>query len=379
MSMGKAQSKMSYTLGKAEVGQTPFLELVELSKGFGDEDIAVSDLSLTLREGELFSILGPSGCGKTTTLRMVAGLESPTQGRILLDGADITEMPPNRRPVNTVFQGYALFSHLTIAENVAFGLREKGISRSERERLVTEALTMVQLKGYEMRRTSQISGGQEQRVALARAIVNRPRVLLLDEPLGALDLKLRKAMQIELKNLQQRLGMTFIYVTHDQEEALTLSDRIAVMQEGRIRQVGTPEEIYDYPLSRYVADFIGAANCVPGAVGARDEEGYAFHIPKQQTVRALGPASLAEGTRGRLVIRPERCRLADPRGGVGLVGHIVEVLFRGLHRSYLIELPTGDWITAYVPHLPSDKKVAAIGDEVLVTWSGEDAWLVKEP
>lgn len=376
--MSKTQSDTGHTLGKAEAGQRSFLKLVKLSKVFGDDDIAVSDLSLTVREGELFSILGPSGCGKTTTLRMVAGFESPTQGNILLDGEDITERPPNRRPVNTVFQGFALFSHLTVAENVAFGLREKGISRSERERLVAEALAMVQLEGYEVRRTQQLSGGQEQRVALARAIVNRPRVLLLDEPLGALDLKLRKAMQIELKNLQQRLGMTFIYVTHDQEEALTLSDRIAVMQEGRMRQVGTPEEIYDYPSSRYVADFIGAANCVPGVVGAHDEDDYTFHIPKQPIVHALGAASLAEGTRGCLVIRPERCRLADPKGGVGLGGRIVKILFSGLHWSYLIELPTGDSITVYVPHLPSDKKDAAIGDDVLVTWSEEDAWLVKE-
>ncbi len=354
-----------------------FLELANLWKDFGEGSV-VSDVSLTLREGELFSILGPSGCGKTTTLRMIGGFEAPTRGRILLDGKDITRLPPNRRPVNTVFQSFSLFSHLSVAENVAFGLREKRIRRPERERLVAEALALVRLEGYGKRRPQQLSGGQQQRVALARAIVNRPRVLLLDEPLGALDLKLRKAMQIELKALQERLGMTFVYVTHDQEEALTMSDRITVMQEGRVRQVGTPEEIYDYPNSRYVADFVGAANCLPGLVGGRKRDGYEFRIPGQPAVRAIATASAAPGTEGCLVVRPERCRLTAPGEGVGLAGQIADILFVGPHWSYLVELPAGHSITVYVPHLPSGKKTAAVGDQVFVTWSEHDARIVGD-
>jgi spermidine/putrescine transport system ATP-binding protein len=249
------------------------VELREVSKRFGEVE-AVHQVSLQIREGEFFSLLGPSGCGKTTTLRMIAGFERPDAGEILIRGQRMNEVPPFHRPVNTVFQHYALFPHMTVFENVAFGLEMKRLPREEIRRRVAEALRLVRLTGLENRYPRQLSGGQQQRVALARALVNRPAVLLLDEPLGALDLKLRKEMQLELKNLQHQVGITFIYVTHDQEEAMTMSDRIAVMNQGRVLQVGTPVEIYERPATRFVADFIGETNFLEGRLVAF-EEGYA--------------------------------------------------------------------------------------------------------
>ncbi|MER3485129.1 MAG: spermidine/putrescine ABC transporter ATP-binding protein [Chloroflexota bacterium] len=241
----------------------PSVELRDVVKRFGDV-VAVDHVSLEVRRGEFLTLLGPSGCGKTTTLRMIGGLELPSSGQILIHGADMSRQPPYRRPVNTVFQNYALFPHLTVGQNISYGLIMAKVPRAERERRVAEALEMVRLPHVEHRRPSELSGGQQQRVALARALVNRPQVLLLDEPLGALDLKLRKAMQLELKRLNREVGATFLYVTHDQEEALTMSDRIAVMSEGRILQVGTPAEIYERPNSRFVADFIGQTNFLEG-------------------------------------------------------------------------------------------------------------------
>ena len=247
------------------------VKLESLTKRF-DDVTAVDEISVEIQAGEFFSLLGPSGCGKTTTLRMVAGFEPPTSGKILLDGVDVGSWPPNRRNVNTVFQNYALFPFLTVAENVAFGMKYRSVPKSERKDRVAEALAMVQLSGYEQRRSNQLSGGQQQRVALARALVLRPSVLLLDEPLGALDAKLRRTLQVELGALQKQVGITFLYVTHDQEEALTMSDRLAVMNRGQIVQLGSPEEVYNEPVDAYVADFLGVSNLMeaqvePGRVG----------------------------------------------------------------------------------------------------------------
>jgi spermidine/putrescine transport system ATP-binding protein len=243
----------------------PEIRLTELTKHFRDVR-AVDSVSMDIRSGEFFSMLGPSGCGKTTTLRMIGGFELPTTGRVELRGRDVTMDPPDKRPVNMVFQNYALFPHLDVAENIAFGLRRKSVDRAQIKQRVGDALDLVHLTGYDRRKPNQLSGGQQQRVALARALVNRPNVLLLDEPLGALDLKLRKALQIELKRVQTEVGITFVYVTHDQEEALTMSDRIAVMQAGKVEQLGTPEELYDRPATPFVADFIGTTNLLHGVV-----------------------------------------------------------------------------------------------------------------
>ena len=248
-----------------DVERTVAVELSAVTKRFG-EFVAVGDLTLDIYEGEFFSLLGPSGCGKTTTLRMIAGFEEPTEGGISVDGDPMRGVPPYRRPVNTVFQSYAIFPHLNVFDNVAFGLRRSGVKGEELHKRVTEACEMVQLSGFEKRKPNMLSGGQQQRVALARALVNHPKVLLLDEPLGALDLKLRKEMQLYLKNLQHEVGITFIYVTHDQEEALTMSDRIAVMNEGRVQQVADPPTLYEHPKNRFVADFIGQTNVFSGTV-----------------------------------------------------------------------------------------------------------------
>ena len=248
---------------------SPEIRLTELTKHFR-EVRAVDRVSIDIQPGEFFSMLGPSGCGKTTTLRMIGGFELPTSGRIELRGRDVTTDPPDKRPVNMVFQNYALFPHLDVADNIAFGLRRKGVDKAQTKRRVGEALELVHLAGYDRRKPNQLSGGQQQRVALARALVNRPNVLLLDEPLGALDLKLRKALQIELKRVQIEVGITFVYVTHDQEEALTMSDRIAVMHRGKVEQLGTPEELYERPRTRFVADFIGTSNLLAGSVEVVD-------------------------------------------------------------------------------------------------------------
>ncbi|MBS3941464.1 MAG: ABC transporter ATP-binding protein [Actinobacteria bacterium] len=267
---------------------------------------AVDAIDLEIADGEFFSLLGPSGCGKTTTLRMIAGFEYPTAGSIRIFGEEVGLEPPNKRPVNTVFQSYALFPHMTVADNIAFGLQMQGVDRAETTRRVAEVIDLVQLQGREARRPKQLSGGQQQRVALARALVNHPKVLLLDEPLGALDLKLRQTMQVELKQLQERVGITFVYVTHDQEEALTMSDRIAVMDGGRLLQVGTPQAIYDRPRTRFVADFIGDTNLLTGTVvdasTARLGDGSPIRIETDR----------AEGSTVTVAIRPEQLGLRDP-------------------------------------------------------------------
>lgn len=280
--------------------------LSNVTKRFGEDIVAVDDIDLEIGDGEFFSLLGPSGCGKTTTLRMIAGLEFPTEGSVQIFGEEMGIRPPNKRPVNTVFQSYALFPHMTVFNNVAFGLRMSGAEGTEVDRRVHEAIELVQLSGMAKRNPRQLSGGQQQRVALARALVNRPKVLLLDEPLGALDLKLRQAMQLELKDIQQEVGITFIYVTHDQQEALTMSDRLGVMKSGQLLQVGGPEEIYESPANRFVADFIGETNFIEGEVAAPGE----VRLSNGAMVKARthsGPGSSVT-----LTLRPEKLNINSP-------------------------------------------------------------------
>lgn len=287
------------------------IELRDVVKKFGEVH-AVDHVSLQIRDGEFFSMLGPSGCGKTTTLRMIAGFEYPTSGQIVIHGREMATTPPHQRPVNTVFQSYALFPHMTVAQNVAFGLEMKRVPKAEIGPRVTEALEQVRLTGFEERRPRQMSGGQQQRVALARALINQPEVLLLDEPLGALDQKLRKELQFELKSLQRRVGITFIFVTHDQEEALTMSDRIAVMNLGKVLQCGTPTEIYERPTCKFVADFIGETNFIDGTVVENGGNYATIKTAEGLTLRGVTPRPVKMGESATLSIRPEKVRIVPP-------------------------------------------------------------------
>jgi spermidine/putrescine transport system ATP-binding protein len=319
------------------------VRLVGLVKRFGEVQ-AVDGIDLDIPGGEFFSLLGPSGCGKTTTLRLIAGFERPTEGHILLDGVDMAQTPPHRRKVNTVFQSYALFPHLNVFDNVSFGLRFKDVSKQQVRTMVGEVLGRVRLEGMEKRRPSQLSGGQQQRVALARALILNPAVLLLDEPLGALDAKLRKALQIELKGLQEQIGITFLYVTHDQEEALTMSDRMAVMSNGHIEQVGTPSEVYDEPANAYVADFLGVSNLMAAqADGSNDGScrvrlGDFSLLASKGDLGATGPV--------RLVIRPERIEL-EPHGTAGenrVPGMVERVVYVGATTQVIVRLAPGETV-----------------------------------
>lgn len=299
------------------------IELKSIKKEFEDGFVAVEDFNLEIKRGEFVTFLGPSGCGKTTTLRMIAGFELPSEGQILLNGEDISKLPPNERPINTVFQRYALFPHLNIYDNVAFGLKLKKLPKAEIVRRVQRGLEMVDLAGFESRRVTTLSGGQQQRIAIARALVNEPDILLLDEPLGALDLKMRQEMQLELKAMHERLGITFIYVTHDQEEALTMSDKIVVMSEGRIQQVGTPVEIYNEPNNAFVADFIGESNIYNGLMTGKLK------------VKFCGAEfecldDIAEGSTVDVVVRPEDVILTTPDAG-RITGTVASVIFKGMH------------------------------------------------
>jgi len=302
----------------------PSVEIRGVTKRF-DDLVAVDDLSLDLSSGEFFTLLGPSGCGKTTTLRMIAGFERPSEGKIRIEGADVAQLPPHRRPTNTVFQSYALFPHLSVEDNVAFGLKRKRAPKGEIGERVARELERVGLSAEAKRRPAQLSGGMQQRVALARALVNLPKVLLLDEPLGALDLKLRKGLQVELKRIQREVGITFVYVTHDQEEALTMSDRVAVMNRGRVEQVGTPEEVYDRPATTFVAGFIGVSNLMPAVVIGAGEVQLDQGPAAQAETEGLGP-----GERCHAVVRPEKLRIdalhdgGASSEGVPLVEGVVE-------------------------------------------------------
>jgi spermidine/putrescine transport system ATP-binding protein len=312
--------------------------LDNVSKYFGHVR-AVDRVSLSISDGEFFSLLGPSGCGKTTTLRMIAGFEIPTAGTISIQGRIMGDTPPYRRPVNTVFQNYALFPHMTVARNIAFGLEMQKVDPDAIKRRVREALELVLLPDMGERKPDQLSGGQRQRIALARALVNRPQVLLLDEPLGALDLKLRKAMQLELKALQNQVGITFIYVTHDQEEALTMSDRIAVMDQGSVLQVGSPEEIYDHPSSRFVADFIGETNFLEGEVVGRNPEEAVIMVDGELPVRVPVERSVGAGDAVTIAIRPEKITLhAQAPHDRSLAGSVEGIVYTGNDTRYLIRL-----------------------------------------
>jgi spermidine/putrescine transport system ATP-binding protein len=330
------------------------VQLVDLVKRFGEIE-ALRGISLDIPPGEFFSLLGPSGCGKTTTLRMIAGFERPTSGEILMDGRDMSTTPPHKRNVNTVFQSYALFPHLRVAENVAFGLRFKKVSKSTTLDRVKKALSLVQLDGFEDRRPNQLSGGQQQRVALARALVLDPSVLLLDEPLGALDAKLRKSLQIELKALQERVGITFVYVTHDQEEALTMSDRLAVMSEGRIEQVGEPKQVYEEPQTTYVADFLGVSNLMEAEVAGSDTDGRSrLKLGDFELVAERGDW-MAQGN-VKVVIRPERV-LVEAQGSQGenrLPGMVERVVYVGPSIQLLIRLATGQQLQSTFPNRGDD-------------------------
>jgi spermidine/putrescine transport system ATP-binding protein len=313
-----------------------------LRKSF-DSVAAVDGVSLEIGSGEFFSLLGPSGCGKTTTLRMIAGFERPDDGRVVIGDADVTETPPHKRPVNTVFQSYALFPHLTVEQNVGFGLRFTKVDRAEGRRRVSEVLELVRLGGFERRRPHQLSGGQQQRVALARALVLSPTVLLLDEPLGALDAKLRRELQIELKAIQREIGITFVYVTHDQEEALTMSDRLAVMAAGQVEQLGTPREVYEHPETAFVADFIGVSNLMR----ARTDGGETVHVG-EVSLRVAGAGAPAGVV--RLTIRPERVRIEPPgTSGENRVAATIErFVYLGSTTQVYVTLPGGDRVQALV-------------------------------
>jgi spermidine/putrescine transport system ATP-binding protein len=351
------------------------VELVDVTKRFG-EVIAVNDVSLMIEDGEFFSLLGPSGCGKTTTLRMIAGLETVTEGEILLHGKTMKEMPAFRRPVNTVFQNYALFPHLSVERNVAFGLEMKKVPKEQIKPRVAEALEMVRMPDMAKRRPKQLSGGQQQRIALARALVNRPQVLLLDEPLGALDLKLRKDMQLELKQLQEQVGITFIYVTHDQEEALTMSDRIAVMDAGKVLQLGSPEEIYERPNTRFVADFIGETNILEGTAEAINGESIDVSLEGQATVKAHCNVPVKLGQAVGVIIRPEQFSLGE---NSMLKGRVEEMIYIGTDTRYIIRLTDKTSVTVREQNLDRSRaRLYQKGDEVGLKWNPAQALVLTE-
>lgn len=306
------------------------IELRHISKVYSDNGFkAVDDFNLEVKRGEFVTFLGPSGCGKTTTLRMIAGFEMPTSGEILLNGEDISQLPANKRPINTVFQRYALFPHMNIYDNIAFGLKLKKLPKEEIRKKVKRVLDIVDLEGFENRKISTLSGGQQQRIAIARALVNEPEILMLDEPLGALDLKMRQEMQIELKHMHDELGITFIYVTHDQEEALTISDKIVVLSEGRIQQIGTPEDIYNEPQNAFVADFIGESNIFKGIMTGHMKVRFCGG-------EFIGMDDVAEGTLVDVVVRPEDVIITKPEDGV-VEGEVVSVIFKGMHYEVTVE------------------------------------------
>jgi len=354
------------------------LRLVGLRKAFGSA-VAVDDLSLTVPAGSFFALLGPSGCGKTTTLRMVAGLETPTAGQVLLGDEDITARRPYERPVNTVFQSYALFPHLSVEENVAFGLRRRG--RKNVQGVVAEMLAMVELAGFGRRRPGQLSGGQQQRVAVARALINEPEVLLLDEPLGALDLKLRRQMQLELKRIQTEVGSTFVHVTHDQEEAMTMADTIAVMNSGLVEQLGSPRELYERPATRYVANFLGQSNCLDGSVvGIQGDE----TLVEVHGVRLLVPGRLGSpGAAASFGVRPEKALAlpwdpALPADAAGrdaalrnaVPGTVTDVSFTGLSTQYVVRTAWGQELGVFTQNAGGEAPLQR-GDAVVVAWRPE--------
>jgi spermidine/putrescine transport system ATP-binding protein len=360
------------------------VELEDVVKRFdtpeGGELEAVSHVTMQIKDGEFFSLLGPSGCGKTTSLRMIAGFELPTSGSIRIHGREMGQVPAFQRPVNTVFQQYALFPHMNVEENVGFGLEMKRVPKAERSRRVSEALELVRLMGMEMRKPKQLSGGQQQRVALARALINKPEVLLLDEPLGALDLKLRKEMQLELKTLQREVGITFIYVTHDQEEALTMSDRIAVMNKGVVLHLGAPEEIYERPANRFVADFIGETNFIDGTVAAQVGNVVTMDVPGTGQLRIDSSRSFTPGMAVSVTVRPEKLRLnAALEAGNSLRGLLENTIYIGTDTHYAVRFPGGQQARVREQNVTHDRRtLAKLGDQVTVSFNMDDARLLTE-
>ncbi len=363
----KTKHRQTSPPGSPEAGRGVAVRLTGVTKNFG-EFVAVDDLSLDIHEGEFFSLLGPSGCGKTTTLRMIAGFEDPTRGEISVAGEQVQGVPPYRRPVNTVFQSYAIFPHLNVFDNVAFGLRRAGVKGDELRKRVTEACAMVQLEGFEKRKPNMLSGGQQQRVALARALINRPKVLLLDEPLGALDLKLRKELQLELRTLQEEVGITFVYVTHDQEEALTMSDRIAVMDAGKVQQVADPATLYELPRNRFVADFIGQTNVLSGTVESVDGERVTLRTPSGMKVEAIAQEETIVEVDSEVyaAVRPEKLRFGDVGDNVCVV-EVRQVVYLGSSTQYIAYLPDGDKLVLYQQNFHGAAG-PEVGDEVSVAW-----------
>jgi spermidine/putrescine transport system ATP-binding protein len=350
------------------------VRLSGVEKRFGDL-VAVRAIDLDIAAGEFFSVIGPSGCGKTTTLRMIAGFERPTQGTIEIAGREVSGLPPYRRPVNTVFQSYALFPHLDVLENVAFGLREAHVPRADLRRRVAAAISLAQLEGREQAKPNQLSGGQQQRVALARALVNRPEVLLLDEPLGSLDLKLRKEMQAQLKDMQREVGITFVYVTHDQEEAFSMSDRVAVMNRGQLEQVGRPEDVYRRPRTAFVASFVGLANRLTGRIAsAAPGERYAVDLDHLGRRLAHGPVGLAAGASVLVVVRPEDLRLTPAAGlqAGQAAATVVDVAFLGAHRTVRLDAGALGQLVA----IGQGQATVAPDDKVTLSWADDDTWVV---
>ena len=361
----------------------PTVRLEQVTKRF-DDFAAVRDVELEIGQGEFFTLLGPSGCGKTTTLRMIAGFEQPTVGRVQIEGADVAGLPPHKRPTNTVFQSYALFPHMTVAENIGYGLKRKRVDRSEIESRVAAELERVGLAERENQRPAQLSGGMQQRVALARALVNLPKVLLLDEPLGALDLKLRKGLQLELKRIQRDVGITFVYVTHDQEEALTMSDRIAVMNQGRVEQCDTPEEIYERPATTFVAGFIGVSNLMPGEVVRSNGAGSRVRLDAGVEIEAPTDG-IASGERCHAVVRPEKLRL-DPReasapsGWPSVDGMVESSVYLGTATQIVVKLAGDVPMTVLVPNADESERgrLPGGGASVRLSWAPEHIHVVRE-
>jgi spermidine/putrescine transport system ATP-binding protein len=364
----------------SEESTTPSVELEGVTKQFADV-VAVDDIDLEIGQGEFFTLLGPSGCGKTTTLRVIAGFELPTEGRVLIDGSDVATLPAYKRPTNTVFQSYALFPHLSVEENVGFGLRRKKVAKEEIATRVASELERVGLAREARRRPNQLSGGQQQRVALARALVNLPKVLLLDEPLGALDLKLRKGLQVELKKIQREVGISFVYVTHDQEEALTMSDRIAVMNRGRVEQIGGPEEIYERPDTTFVAGFIGVSNLMPATASSPNEVRL-----EQGPVVPADASSFESGERCFAVVRPEKLEISSTNGagpasdGPGVEGIVESSLYLGTSTQIAVDLGDEVRMTVLVPNASEAERqrLPGAGARVRLMWEPEHMHLVRE-
>jgi spermidine/putrescine transport system ATP-binding protein len=377
---GETSGGRSAAQDAADGSTVAAIDLIGVAKEFTARHTsvaAVRELDLEIRRGEFFSLLGPSGCGKTTTLRMIAGFEEPTSGRVVLYGKDVTGVPPYRRDVNMVFQSYALFPHMTVHDNITFGLRRKGVGKAESSRRTNEMLELVELTGKGDRRPRELSGGQQQRVALARALVNHPRALLLDEPLGALDLKLRQAMQIELKRIQREVGITFVYVTHDQNEALTMSDRLAVMNDGKIEQEGRPQEIYEQPATRFVAGFIGTSNLLTGRVSRVSGKQAVIEVSPEERIVLPLHRNATRGDEVELTVRPEKIVIGSrpPDADVCMLrGTVTEVVYLGTSTNFSVQTTTGAEMVVFQQNSASGHGQPARGETVWLSWQPQHSY-----